>query len=160
MLNLNRIEVIGNLTRDPEQRFTTNNQSVVSVTVATNRRYKDQSGAWVDSPAEYHDIVIWAQLGERCAQILKKGDRIFVTGRLQTRSWDAQDGTKKYKTEIIADSVIGPDQINKNMGGGTMGGGDDFSMPSEAPAKSAPKKAAKAGDPAAEDEINIEDIPF
>lgn len=158
MLNLNRIEVIGNLTRDPEQRFTTTNQSVVSVTVATNRRYKDQTGNWVDSPAEYHDIVIWAQLGERCAQILKKGDRIYVAGRLQTRSWEAQDGQKKYKTEIIADSVIGPDQINKNMGGAM--GGDDFAMPDMAAKAPAKKSSAKASEPAAEDEINIEDIPF
>jgi single-strand DNA-binding protein len=115
MLNLNRVEVIGNLTRDPELRYTPSNQAVTSFAIATNRRYKDQSGNWVDSPPEYHDVVIWGQVGERCNQVLHKGDRVFVTGRLQTRSWEAPDGQKKYKTEIVADTIIGPDLVNKNL---------------------------------------------
>lgn len=153
MINLNRIEVIGNLTRDPEMRMTPSNQSVTSFSVATNRRYKDNSGNWVDSPPEYHDIVVWAQLGERCNQTLHKGDRIFVSGRLQTRSWEAPDGQKKYKTEIVADTIIGPDAVNKNMGGGM---GDDYqAAPMSAPAKASSKKKADA-----DEEINIDDIPF
>jgi len=153
MINLNRIEVIGNLTRDPEMRMTPSNQSVTSFSVATNRRYKDNSGTWIDSPPEYHDIVIWAQLGERCNQTLHKGDRIFVSGRLQTRSWEAPDGQKKYKTEIVADTVIGPDLVNKNMNPGE----GDYPAPMAAPstAKAAGKKAAVA-----DEEINIDDIPF
>lgn len=154
MLNLNRIEVIGNLTRDPELRYTPSNQSVASFAVATNRRYKDQAGNWVDSPPEYHDIVVWAALGERCNQVLKKGDRVFVSGRLQTRSWEKPDGSKGYKTEIVADTVIGPDQVNKNMGGSAPMA-DEPAAESAAPAAK-PKKAAA---PQA-DEINIDDIPF
>jgi single-strand DNA-binding protein len=149
MINLNRIEVIGNLTRDPELRMTPNNQSVTSFGVATNRRYRDNSGNWVDSPPEFHDVVVWSQLGERCNQVLHKGDRVFVAGRLQTRSWESPDGQKKYKTEIVADTVIGPDAVNKNMGGDEFGGGQ----------QSAPKASTKKAAPA-DDEINIDDIPF
>ncbi|MEI6478259.1 MAG: single-stranded DNA-binding protein [bacterium] len=174
MLNLNHIEVIGNLTKDPELRYTPNNQAVCSISVATNRRYRDQNNNWVDSPPEYHDIVIWGQLGERCNQVLHKGERIFVSGRLQTRSWEAQDGSKRYKTEIVADSIIGPDQVNKNLGnaGDSLGntgfsssaaaGAPDFAAEPVAggakptPAKAAPKKAAGPSD----EEINIDDIPF
>ena len=161
MIYLNRIEVIGNLTKDPEVRFTPNNQAVASFALATNRRYRDTSGNWIDAPAEYHDIVVWGTMGERCGQLLHKGDRVFVTGRLQTRSWEAQDGSKRYRTEVIADGVIGPDQINK--GGGTGAGGGDFApqqgnFPDSAPA--AAPKTGKASAPSADEEINIDDIPF
>ena len=161
MINLNRIEVIGNLTKDPELRYTPNNQAVASFSIATNRRYKDQSGNWVDSPPEYHEIVVWGQLAERCNQVLHKGERIYVSGRTQTRSWEAQDGSKRYKTEIVADSLIGPDLINK----GTTGSGEGYSSGSSTPeasqAPAAPKKApAKSSAPADDEEINIDDIPF
>ena len=159
MLNLNRVEVIGNLTRDPELRYTPSNQAVASFAVATNRRYRDQANNWVDSPPEYHEIVVWGQLGERCGQVLHKGERIFISGRLQTRSWEAQDGTKKYKTELVAASIIGPDMVNKNMTGGDGGseGDSGAAAPMAAPRRAtAPKTAA----PAPEDEINIDDIPF
>jgi single-strand DNA-binding protein len=160
MLNLNRVEVIGNLTRDPELRYTPSNQAVTSFAIATNRRYKDQSGNWVDSPPEYHDVVVWGQVGERCSQVLHKGDRVFVAGRLQTRSWEAPDGQKKYKTEIVADSVIGPDLVNKNLSGGT-GASEDSGTPAASSAPStAPKAAKKPAAPVSADEINIDDIPF
>jgi single-strand DNA-binding protein len=171
MINLNHIEVIGNLTRDPELRFTPTNQAVASFAVATNRRYKDQSGNWVDSPPEYHEVVVWGQLGERCNQVLHKGERIFVAGRLQTRSWEAQDGSKKYKTEIIVDTIIGPDLVNKNLGsgdglsaGGSYGGSEEQSSgPSSTPSSqpSAPRASSKqASAPSPDDVINIDDIPF
>jgi len=96
---------------------------------------------------------------------LHKGDRVYVTGRLQTRSWEAQDGSKRYKTELIGDTIIGPDQINKAGAGGSSSEGNYASAPShdhqdEAPRapKSAP--AAKPAAPAPEEEINIDDIPF
>jgi single-strand DNA-binding protein len=162
MLNLNRIEVIGNLTRDPELRFTTSNQAVCSLSIATNRRYRDQGGNWVDSPPEYHDVVVWGQVGERCSQLLKRGERIFISGRLQTRSWDAPDGQKKYKTEIVADTILGPDQVNKGV---RSEGGDDSEQPARAAsstsgAPNAPRAAKAAKPTPAEDEISIDDIPF
>lgn len=162
MLNLNRIEVIGNLTRDPELRYTPSNKSVTSFAVATNRRYKDQSDNWVDSPPEYHDVVVWGNVGERCSQVLKKGDRVFVSGRLQTRSWEKPDGSKGYKTEIIADTVLGPDAVNKNLGGGQGMADDRDLMGDTGDSEAKPKKKAdskKTAAPSA-DEINIDDIPF
>lgn len=158
MQNLNRVEVIGNLTRDPELRFTPSQQAVTSFAVATNRRYKDQTGNWVDSPPEYHDIVVWGQVGERCSQVLHKGERVFIAGRLQTRSWEAPDGQKKYKTEIVADTVIGPDAVNKNLSGGASNAGDDFAPSSPASSSKPAGKAPKKANP--EEEINIDDIPF
>ena len=152
MIYLNRIEVIGNLTRDPELRFTNTSQSVASFSIATNRRYRDQSGNWVDAPAEYHEISVWGALGEKCQQLLHKGDRIFVSGRLQSRSWEAPDGTKRNKTEIVADSIIGPDQVNKGTNGMTDISTDD----PEATGTAKIKKSTSAP----EEEINIDDIPF
>ena len=160
MINLNRVEVIGNLTKDVELRFTPTNQAVASFTVATNRRYRDTNNNWVDSPAEYHEVVVWGNLAERCNQLLHKGDRIFVTGRLQTRSWEAQDGSKKYRTELIADTMIGPDQLNKglNSEGGPVAGGSSYN---DGPPTAAPTSAPRASAAApVEDEINIDDIPF
>jgi len=154
MLNLNRLEIIGNLTRDPEVRFTPTNQAVANFAVATNRRYQDQAGTWVDSPAEFHEIVVWGKLAERVNQVLHKGERVYISGRVQTRSWEAQDGTKKYKTELIADSILGPDLVNKNLGG------EGFSAP-EGGVTTAPKPVSKkAAAPASDEEINIDDIPF
>lgn len=163
MIYLNRIEVIGNLTRDPELRFTpNNNQAVASFSIATNRRYRDTSGNWVDSPAEYHEVVVWGNLAERCNQVLHKGDRIYVTGRLQTRSWEAQDGSKRYKTELIADTMIGPDQINKaGSGSGENSAYGNFSEEGQGSAsRSTTKASTPAPAPAPEQEINIDDIPF
>ena len=103
--------------------------------------------------------MVWGAVGERCSQVLHKGERIFVTGRLQTRSWEAPDGQKKYKTEIVADTIIGPDQVNKNLGGGAGGEeGPAYSAPA-AKQSTAPKTAKKAA-PVSADEINIDDIPF
>ena len=165
MLNLNRVEVIGNLTRDPELRYTPSNQAVANFAVATNRSYKDQAGNWVESPPEYHEVVVWGPLGERCNQVLHKGERIYVMGRLQTRSWEAPDGVKKYKTELVADTIIGPDLVNKNIGGGTPGSSGNYETgeaPVQASTSLAPKRAPapKTAAPSPEDEINIDDIPF
>lgn len=167
MIYLNRIEVIGNLTRDPELRYTPNGQAVASFAVATNRRYRDQAGTWVDAPAEYHEVVVWGQLGENCQKVLHKGDRVFVSGRQQTRSWEAQDGSKRYKTEVIVDAIIGPDQVNKGTGSNSEAFGSDFNQemqthaePSSNPSKGKGGKKSIAATPAESEEINIDDIPF
>lgn len=176
MLNLNRVEVIGNLTRDPELRYTPNGQAVASFAIATNRRYRDQAGNWVDSPPEYHEVVVWGKLGEGVNHVLKKGVRVYATGRLQTRSWEAPDGTKRYKTELIADTIIGPDQVSKAAYSGEFAGAvvsqpssftqspppiaDDSISATEPPQTTQPSPAAQPKTSATEDEINIEDIPF
>lgn len=169
-INLNRVEVIGNLTRDPELRYTPNGQPVANFGVATNRRYRDQSGNWVDAEAEFHEVVVWAKLAEGVNQALKKGDRVFVTGRQQTRSWEGQDGARRSKTELIADTIVGPDQVNRaSYGSGPV---VQSATAPAAPATTAsttppvtPAEPTEAETPATppsenDEEINIEDIPF
>lgn len=171
MINLNRVEVIGNLTRDPELRYTPNGQAVANFAIATNRRYRDQANNWVDSPPEYHEVVVWGKMGEGANQVLRKGVRVYAAGRLQTRSWEAPDGTKRYKTELIADTLIGPDQISKAAFSGEFTGATvqqappvqpssspDSNIPPSPPSPFSP--SASPSSPPAEDEINIEDIPF
>lgn len=179
MLNLNRIEIIGNLTRDPEMRYTATSQPIANFAVATNRRYRDQAGNWVDAPPEYHNIIVWGALGESCGKVLHKGDRIFVSGRQQTSSWDGNDGVKHYKTELVADTIIGPDTVNRNLGTGTFSGQGDFnsgsdtseilepspivnqagSTTSTSKSSKGKKSTGSVGENISE-EINIDDIPF
>ena len=103
-MNLNKAMVIGNLTRDPEIRTTPTGQTVASFSVATNYVWTDQSGQKRDK-AEFHNIVAWRRLAEICGQYLKKGSKIYIEGRMQTRDWVGQDGVKRYRTEIIAEKI-------------------------------------------------------
>ena len=104
-MDLNRATIVGRLTRDPEVRTTPNGTNVTSFGVATNFVWTAPSGPKKEA-VEYHNIVAWRKLGEIVAQYLHKGSRILVEGRLQTRSWDGQDGSKRNKTEIVADNLI------------------------------------------------------
>ena len=104
-MNLNRAQIIGNLTRDPETRTTPNGQTVTNFSVATSFVWKDAAGVKQEKP-EYHNIVAWRKLGQICAQYLHKGNKVYIEGRLQTRDWEGQDGVKRYRTEIIADNMI------------------------------------------------------
>lgn len=157
-INLNRAEVVGNLTRDPELRYTPNGKAVAGFAVATNRRYQDPSGTWVDGDVEFHEVVVWDKMAEGCNKVLKKGDRVFVSGRLATRSWEGQDGAKRSKTEMVADTVIGPDQVNR----ASYSDGPAVRPPATTPATPAKPDAAPApaAPAASDDDINIEDIPF
>lgn len=151
---LNKAILIGNLTRDPELKAIPSGNKVCTFSMATNRTYKDASGARQEK-TDYHNIVVWGKTAENVAQYMRKGSQILVEGRMETRSWDdAATGTKKYRTEIIADTV----QF------GSKG--------SDAPRSSAPSNTAspKKAETAQEDEldtieypdeqINAEDIPF
>jgi single-strand DNA-binding protein len=100
-----RVVVAGNLTRDPELRQTPNGTSVCQFGVAVNRSYKDSSGQWAERTS-FFDVVVWGAQGESCARFLSKGRQVTVDGRLEQRSYDAQDGTKRSKVEIIADNVV------------------------------------------------------
>ena len=113
---LNRAFVFGNLTRDPELRSLPSGAKVTSFSLATNRVWKDKNGAKQED-AEYHNVVVFGRQAEICAQYLKKGASVLVEGRMQTRTWDAQDGTKKSRTEIVADRVqFGPRGGSAPMG--------------------------------------------
>lgn len=105
MSSLNKAMIIGNLTRDPEVRTTTTGQAVANFGVATNHSWTDQNGQKQEK-AEFHNVVVWGKLAEICRQYLFKGKKVYIDGRLQTREWQGQDGVKRYKTEIIADTMI------------------------------------------------------
>jgi single-strand DNA-binding protein len=119
--SINRVVLVGNLTRDPELRHTPSGMAVCSLRIAVNTRRKDQaSGQWVEKP-NYFDVTVWGQQGENCAQYLAKGRPVGVDGRLEWREWDAQDGSKRQAVEVIADSVqfLG----GRGEGEGAPGGG-------------------------------------
>ena len=153
---LNKALIIGNLTRDPELKALPSGTKVCSFSLATNHVYKDKDGNRKES-VEYHNIVTFAKLAELCGQYLKKGAQAYAEGRMQTRSWDAADGSKKYRTEVIADVV----QFGSRGGGSDASGSAAKSDGSSA--KSSAKDEAPAGGEAIEypkDEINPDDIPF
>ena len=103
--SLNRAQLIGNLTRDPELRYTPNGTAVCSFSIATNRSWTTDTGEKRDE-AEFHRIVAWNKLAEICSQFLVKGRKVYVEGRLVTRSWNAQDGTQRNTTEIVISDMI------------------------------------------------------
>ena len=140
-MDLNRASILGRLTRDPEVRTTPGGQNVASMSVATGRVWTDKDGVKQER-TEYHNCVLWGKLGEIAGQYLSKGRRVFVEGRIETRSWDAQDGAKKYRTEIIVDNLIMLDGPRGSEGGAPT---SQKSSPSSAPA---------------DNEIKVEDIPF
>ncbi len=103
--SLNRVQIIGNLTRDPELRYTPNGTAVCSFSVATNRSWTTDTGEKREE-AEFHRVVAWNKLAEICSQFLLKGRKVYIEGRLSTRSWNSQDGTPRSTTEIIASDMI------------------------------------------------------
>ena len=116
MANINRVVLVGNLTRDPELRHTPSGTAVCSLRLAVNTRRKDgATGEWTEKP-NYFDITVWGNQGENCAQYLSKGRPVGVDGRLEWREWEAQDGSKRQAVEVIADSV-------QFLGGRGEGGG-------------------------------------
>ncbi len=164
---LNKALVIGNLTRDPESRSLPSGINVTSFSVATNRVWSDKNGAKQEN-TDYHNIVVFGKQAENVAKYLKKGSSVLVEGRMQTRSWDAPDGTKKYRTEIIADRVqFGP------RPGGSAGGSGSYGSSTEGAAGATGSSAAAKGGKGVVDnveaidtieypseDINPEDIPF
>jgi len=107
-MNLNKVFILGNLTRDPELRQTSSGQSVTSFGVATNRMWTDKSGV-KQNQTEFHNIVLWGRLAEIAHQYLAKGRLVFIEGRLNTRTWEDQNGQKRNRTEIIAENMqLGP----------------------------------------------------
>ena len=121
--SLNRVQLIGNLGKDPEVKFTPSGTPVAKITIATNERFKDKSGEWQDR-TEWHNVVLWQRLAEIAGEYLKKGGKVYIEGRLQTRSWDDKtSGQKKYMTEVVASDLI-------LLGGRGEGGGGDASSSS------------------------------
>ncbi|MEI7688686.1 MAG: single-stranded DNA-binding protein [Candidatus Nomurabacteria bacterium] len=148
---LNKAILIGNLTRDPELKAIASGNKVCTFSIATNRTYKDSNGVRQEK-TDYHNIVVWGKTAENVATYMKKGSQILVEGRMETRSWDdAATNTKKYRTEIIADTV----QFGSKNTGGGIGGP---STQSSAPASKKEEEIDTIEYP--EEQINAEDIPF
>jgi single-strand DNA-binding protein len=148
---LNKAIVIGNLTRDPELKSLPSGSKVASFAVATNRVWKDQSGQRKEA-ADYHNIVVFGRQAETTSQYLKKGSQALIEGRLQTRSWEGQDGKKNYRTEIVADRV----QFGSRNDGGSSQGSSQNSSQGSNQDSSNQDDAIDYPD----DDINPEDIPF
>ena len=149
IMNLNKVMLIGNLTRAPETRTTPQGQTVCSFGLATNRRWTDKSGQKQDQ-AEFHNIVAWGKLAEICGQYLVKGKKIYAEGRLQTRKWQGQDGVEKTRTEIVLDGM----EMLDSKGGG---------MPSVPPSGTVAHEVQEQAAPPAPEEdegIKVEAIPF
>jgi single-strand DNA-binding protein len=126
--SLNKVTLIGHLGKDPELSYTTSGVAVAKFSVATGERWKDDGGN-VQERTEWHNIVAWRKLAEICGQYLKKGSKVYLEGKIQTRSWDDKNtGVKRYTTEIIANDLIMLDSKGNNGG---SGGGSGFQ---EAPA--------------------------
>ena len=160
-MSLNKCMIIGNLGRDPEMRYTPSGQAVTQFTVATNRNYRDQQGEW-QSETEWFRVVVWGQQAERTAERLRKGNKVYVEGRIQTRQWADQSGAKRYTTELIANQVSSLERRDRDedapfpddrsgggapSGGGAQSGGGSPSGGSQRPPDSG------AGD-------DFDDLPF
>jgi single-strand DNA-binding protein len=130
-MSLNKAMIIGNLGRDPEMRYTPSGQAVTQFTVAVNRNYKDSSGEWKEE-TEWFRVVAWGPLAERTAEYLRKGRKVYVEGRLQTRNWEDKDGQKRYTTELVASTVTALDPRPREEGG-------EPPAPRQTPASSAPQ---------------------
>jgi single-strand DNA-binding protein len=147
---LNKAIIIGNLTRDPEQKALPSGISVTTFSVATNRVWKDKDGSRQES-TDYHNVVVFGRQAETTAQYLSKGSSVLVEGRMQTRSWDGQDGQKRYRTEIVADRV----QFGPRKEGGPVA-----AAPQNTPSSGAAKKEELDTIEYPEEDINPDDIPF
>jgi len=105
MAGLNKVMIIGNLGADPEMRYTADGNALTSFRVASSRNYSTPEGERREE-TEWFSVVAWRKLAEQCSQFLQKGRRVYVEGRLRTRSWDTPDGQKRYRTEVVADRVL------------------------------------------------------
>lgn len=162
--SLNKATLIGNLTRDPELRYTPQGTAVCTFSVATNREWTTESGEKKED-VEFHRVVAWNKLAEICSQLLTKGRKVFVEGRLQTRSWQAQDGSQRQQTEVVITDMIILDSKGARSAEGDQGGAS-FDIPEEAIEAPVPTdevveepKADKKAEAKGKDKEE-EDIPF
>ena len=150
--SVNKVILLGNLGKDPEVKYTPSGTPVAKLTLATNERFKDKDGQWQDR-TEWHNVVVWQRLAEIAGEYLKKGSKVYIEGRLQTRSWDdKQTNQKRYMTEVVAnDLVLLGGRSEAGEGGGYsrgMGSGNNFDQ-------RMPEQEAPAASP-----ISDDDIPF
>ncbi len=153
--SLNRVQLIGNLTRDPELRYTPQGTAVCTFGLATNRSWTTDNGEKKED-TEFHRIVVWNKLAELCSQLLSKGRKVYVEGRIANRSWTGQDGTQKSTTEIVIEDMIILD--NKRTEGNTDSHQEAPVV--EKPIAESPKTEKVETKKAVSEDINPDDIPF
>jgi len=153
-MDLNKAQIIGNITQEIELKQTPNGQNVTNFSIATNRSWTDSS--WNrQEQSEFHNVVLWGKLAEIAGQYAKKGKKVYIEWRLQTRNWEAQDGSKRYRTEIVWENLILLWGRSDNEEGPTA----NFT-PSSTTSTPPSTPAVKRSVPKQEEEISIEDIPF
>jgi single-strand DNA-binding protein len=163
--SLNKVQLIGNLTRDPELRYTPTGAAVCTIGLATNRMWTTESGEKKEE-TEFHRVVAWNKLAELCSQLLTKGRKIYVEGRLRTNTWQGQDGSQRSTTEVVIEDMIILDSKRALTADGEAPEGEVARATTVAqPAvKAAPKKKTeedtKPKDTAVSEDINPDDIPF
>lgn len=162
-MNLNKVLLIGRLTQDPEGRTTPGGQTVCSFSIATNRIWTDRDTGEKQEKTEFHNVVAWRKLGEICCQYLTKGQLVHIEGRLETRSWQDQDGNKRYRTEIITENMqMGPRPAGaagpqpETQSEETV----DQEEGSSEEKEKAPEESSEQKEPSGEEEIEVKDIPF
>jgi single-strand DNA-binding protein len=156
MKSVNKVILIGNLGKDPEVKFTPQGTPVAKITIATNERFKDKDGQWQDR-TEWHNVVLWQRLAEIAGEYLKKGGKVYIEGRLQTRSWDdKQTGQKKYMTEIVGNDLVLLG--GRGEGGGGESGARGVSSGNNFDQRTPEPEHATAS--ASSSPITDEDIPF
>lgn len=160
--SLNKVMLIGNLTRDPNLRYTPNGTAVCSFGIATNRTWTPTDGGEKQERVEYHNIVAWSKLADICGQLLHKGDKVYVEGRLQTRDWKGEDGAERRTTEVVIDNMI---SLRSARGFQSEDSGDSYPEDSAEqtetvkPSRSAKKESAPS-DQVEEVEDVADDVPF
>jgi single-strand DNA-binding protein len=154
--SLNKVILIGNLTRDPEMRYTNSGTPVVTFGMATNKSWKDAEGETKEL-AEFHNLVAWNKMAEICQQLLSKGMKVYIEGSLNTRSWEGEDGVTRYKTEIRVDDMILLDSKGK-QGAGITENGD--SEPKEEEKEEAKEEEVSEDEETPVEDPLEEDLPF
>lgn len=151
--SVNKVILLGNLGKDPEVKYTPSGLPVAKFSLATGERYKDKDGQWQER-TEWHNIVAWQRLAEIVGEYVKKGSKLYIEGRIQTRSWDdKQTGEKKYRTEIVANDLV-------LLGGRGEAQEHGEARASRPAAASYDQRPAQHDDMAQSAEITDEDIPF
>jgi len=152
-MSLNKAMIIGNLGRDPEMRYTPSGQAVTQFTVAVNRNWKDPNGEWKEE-TEWFRVVVWGQQAERAAEHLRKGNKVYIEGRLQTRQWEDQTGAKRYTTELVANQVTNLERRSRDEGAE-----EGALVSTSRPTRPAPSGDAGGGEKL-DDGNNFDDLPF
>ncbi len=151
--SLNKVMLIGNLTRKPELRYTTSGVPVVTFGLATNKSWKDQEGNIKES-AEFHNIVAWNKMAEICEQLLDKGMKVYIEGSLSTRSWEAEDGSVRYKTEVRVEDMILLDSKGK------QGSGMDIAQGRSAEENTVEEIPSSVEEALTEDSLSVDENPL